>query len=50
MWVVYVFLGFVGLFVLYRLVQWFLLAEQLRLEGRDINEEMDRLLGLRIED
>ena len=36
-------------FILWRLVQLFLLAEQFKREGRDIQKEIDRLAGMRLE-
>jgi hypothetical protein len=47
MWIIYGLLTFLGLFVLYRLVQWFLMAEQLNQEGRDIRAEMDRVAEMK---
>lgn len=47
--IVYGFLALVVLFVGYRLVQWFLLVEQFKKEGRDIRKEMERLAGMRME-
>ena len=44
MWPIYLFLALVGGFVIWRLVQWFLLKEQLEREGRQIGEELDRFL------
>ena len=44
------FLIFVGLYFLYRLVQWWQMVQQLKSEGRDIREEMKRLSKSGLED
>ena len=46
---IYGLLIILGLFVFYRLVNWFLLAEKLKIEGRDIQQEIDRVLAMRWE-
>lgn len=43
----YLFLGFILFFVLLRLVQWVVMVEQLKQEGRDIRKEMDRIAEMK---
>jgi hypothetical protein len=45
----YIFLLLPVCFILWRLVQWFQLKEQLEREGRDIRKEVDRLTAMRLE-
>ena len=44
MWAFYLFLSLVVGFVIWRLVQWFLLKAQLEREGRQIEKELDQFL------
>jgi hypothetical protein len=46
---IYGFLIILGLFVFYRLVQWWMMTDQLKIEGRDIQQEIDRVLAMRWE-
>jgi hypothetical protein len=49
MLVFYLFLLLPVGFILWRLVQWFQLKEQLEREGRDFRKEVERLTAMRLE-